>query len=223
MSVKNLWNTFFDQNPYLNGKAPSQFLEKNYERLTKGKLLDVAMGEGQNAAFLAGLGFEVTGVDISDLAAERAKALAYEKDVKIETKSADLDMFLLGVMEYDTVIMTNYKPSTDRFYPEMIKSLKQGGTLLIEFDANLLEKFETTAPTIHFKLYKENELLRQMKGLRIIHYSEEDHPAGTSVRLIAKKPVDSDAQKYDLFGMAAKDTEKKSQKQLDLAESLFKK
>jgi len=48
-----------------NGFDPAQFLVENVELLPKGRVLDVAMGSGRNAIYLARLGFEVEGVDMS--------------------------------------------------------------------------------------------------------------------------------------------------------------
>ena len=38
----------------------------------------------------------------------------------------------MGLLEYDSVIMTYFRPSIPRYYSNMITSLKQGGCLLIE-------------------------------------------------------------------------------------------
>ncbi len=45
--------------------APAPFLTDSVHMLPKGRVLDVAMGHGRNAIYLARLGFEVEGVDIS--------------------------------------------------------------------------------------------------------------------------------------------------------------
>ena len=42
------------------------FLVDQDDRLPKGKMLDVAMGEGRNGVFLAAKGFQVTGINISE-------------------------------------------------------------------------------------------------------------------------------------------------------------
>jgi tellurite methyltransferase len=57
---------------------PSQFLVENNSLLPRGRALDIAMGSGRNAIYLATLGFEVEGVDSSHEAIEEALALARE-------------------------------------------------------------------------------------------------------------------------------------------------
>jgi len=51
---------------------PSRFLVENVGILPKGRALDVAMGRGRNALYLALMGFQVEGVDISPEAVKSA-------------------------------------------------------------------------------------------------------------------------------------------------------
>ena len=68
MSPKERWNTRYDRKMYIYGKAPTAFLRQKIDLLTRGKALVLAMGEGRNAVYLAQNGFDVTGIDISDVA-----------------------------------------------------------------------------------------------------------------------------------------------------------
>lgn len=70
----------FFRNAY-RGKAPwdidrpqAAFVELEKVGEIKGKVLDVGCGTGENALFLASNGHEVWGVDIADLAIQKAKA-----------------------------------------------------------------------------------------------------------------------------------------------------
>jgi SAM-dependent methyltransferase len=58
--------------------------------LGPGSALDVACGEGRNAVWLAERGWEVTGVDFSPLALDRARRMADEHDVEVTWVEADV-------------------------------------------------------------------------------------------------------------------------------------
>lgn len=49
------------------------FLEKPFSALPSRRLLDLGCGTGEHARFLAGKGFDVVGVDVSDVMLERAR------------------------------------------------------------------------------------------------------------------------------------------------------
>ena len=65
MSKKEKWNKLYDGSGFLYGPEPLAFLKEQWGRLRKGKALDLAMGEGRNAVFLAQQGFPVVGFDVS--------------------------------------------------------------------------------------------------------------------------------------------------------------
>jgi len=47
------WNKRYDTETYILGKEPVEFLKEHINILPGGKALDIAMGEGRNAVFLA--------------------------------------------------------------------------------------------------------------------------------------------------------------------------
>ena len=51
---------------------PSTFLVENIDLLPLGRALDVAMGSGRNSIYLARMGFQVEGIDISEEAVQTA-------------------------------------------------------------------------------------------------------------------------------------------------------
>jgi SAM-dependent methyltransferase len=58
--------------------------------LEPGRALDVGCGEGADAVWLAGRGWEVTGLDVSGVALERAAQLARHADVQVNWVHAGL-------------------------------------------------------------------------------------------------------------------------------------
>jgi SAM-dependent methyltransferase len=224
-TAKDYWNDEFKKNPFPEGKAPSPFLAQMLHRLEKGNVLDVAMGSGHNSVFLAQKGFKVKGFDISDVAVAAARKLAADSGVEISAESIDLDFFLIGLMEYDSIVMTRFKPALSRFYGEMVRGLKQGGTLLIDsLGVPAMNQAISKDEAFRDIYFSSNELLRHLKDLQILFYQEGEVDGAHVVQCLARKPIERDSLKYDLFSMhtgAAKKDEKS--KHLELAEQLFKK
>lgn len=153
------------------GKEPSSFLKNHLHHLKKGETLDLAMGEGRNAVFLAKNGFKVTGIDFSQTAADRAKALAYENDVQLEIKKQSLDFFLIPLMKYDSIVVVDFHPG-----PTTMKNLVRGlavqGTLLVDaYTKDQITKGTGFKPDTS-ECFGSNELLRELNGLKIIYYRE---------------------------------------------------
>ncbi|MDZ4663042.1 MAG: class I SAM-dependent methyltransferase [Pseudomonadota bacterium] len=222
MQSKEYWDKYYQDSPFLTGKAPLKFLVDMFPRLQKGKVLDIGMGEGANAVYLAQKGMTVKGVDVSTVAVERANQLARDTGVSIEAKATDLDLFLMGLMEYDSIIMTFFKPSVSRYYSEIIRALKQGGMLLVH--SYMIEEMKVPMAAEDYRnfYFHTNELLRGLQGLQIFYYNESEIDGKSCVQCLARKPLDKDAAKYNLFNMQSAQEKPKST-QRDLAETLFKK
>lgn len=217
------WNAFYTEKPHAFGKAPTSFLVDMMPRLKKGKVLDVGMGEGRNAVFLAQKGCEVRGIDLSERAVMNAQKLAQDTGVSIDAKVADLDLFLMGLFEYDSIIMTYFKPPLTRYYSEMVRALKQGGTLLVE--SHTVEEARDHKEAMHPHadyFFQPNELIRHLQGLRILFYNESLVDNHHVVQCLAMKPVDKDAAKYG-FNIQSGSENTGPSAQQKLAESLFKK
>lgn len=222
MHPKEYWDKYYQEAPFKSGKAPLKFLVDMFPRLQKGKVLDVGMGEGANAVYLAQKGNVVKGVDVSSVAVDRANQLAKDTGVTLEAKATDLDLFLMGLMEYDTIIMTYFKPSVSRYYSELVRALKQGGTILVH--SYTIEEMKEPLAAEDFRnfYFHSNELLKGLQGLQILFYSESEIEGKSCVQCLARKPLDRDAAKYNLFNMHSSQEKPKST-QRDLAETLFKK
>lgn len=205
-------------------QTPTSLLSEQWELLKKGKTLDIAFGLGQDSLFLSKKGFSVTGIDFSPQAKQLAEKNISSSDLSLEYKTADIELHLFGLLQYDSIIMNYYRPQNNRVYQEIIKSLKFGGTLLIE--SYLIDEInEALGKEDDYKnfYFKHNELLRNLNPLRILYYREGMVNGQNRVQCIAQKPTDKDVEKYNLFNMADSPKETKKSAQMELAESLFKK
>ena len=88
---------------YVYGKEQDVFLEHQISKLGDGRALCLAAGEGRNAVFLAAKGFDVLAVDASEKGLDKARALAKQRGVEIQTQVADLREYDLGSEHYDLI------------------------------------------------------------------------------------------------------------------------
>ena len=195
-STKARWDERYDRDMYIYGKDPAAFLKQKISGLKKGKALVLAMGEGRNAVYLAQNGFDVTGVDISEVAIEKCNKLAKERNTTVNAVVADLTDYDMGEAQFD--LITNFYYYDPSIFPQVIEALKPGGMFIFEqFSIDHLKYRETSrfGPSNPDYLVKPNELLEHFKSLRILYYEDavveldEGMHKGTAaiIRLIAEK------------------------------------
>ena len=181
---KERWNQKYQTQEYISGKEPIPFLKQYIELLPKGTALDVAMGEGRNGVYLAGKGFEVTGIDISETGLRKAEALAAEHGVKITTKVADLKEYKLVPHTYDVIVCTYYLQRD--LFPQIISALKPGGMAMVETFTLEHKKYQPGFRQDF--LLNPNELLTLFKGLTVIRYQAVDNGEAAFASILVQKP-----------------------------------
>jgi 2-polyprenyl-3-methyl-5-hydroxy-6-metoxy-1,4-benzoquinol methylase len=118
-------------NIHENGLEPAQFLVENMALLPRGRVLDVAMGNGRNAIYLARLGLQVEGIDISREAVNTALELAQKAGVSIQAQVADLEScYLIEKDAYEPIICFNYLQRT--LISQIKDGLRRGGMVVYE-------------------------------------------------------------------------------------------
>lgn len=125
------WNKRFSEREMVLGKTPL-FIEERFSEVAPGSVLDIACGDGVAALYLADKGFEVTAVDVSDVALQRLESFANERGLDVCTYQADLDQSnsLDHLPQYDYIVMTHFKPK-DEYWPIIISHLKPNGRLYL--------------------------------------------------------------------------------------------
>jgi len=89
--------------------TPNQWVEQVAGGLAPGRVLDLAGGEGRNALWLADRGWQATLVDFSQVALDRAGALAVQRfgaeDERLVTVQADLLTYRPKPASFDLVLV----------------------------------------------------------------------------------------------------------------------
>lgn len=187
------WEKRFGRKEFALGKEPNPFLKKHIHLLPKGRALDVATGEGRNAVFLAQNGFEVDAVDISEKGLKKARKLAREKGVKINTFLVDLDRYQIEKERYD--LIANFYFLKRRLIPRIRKGLKKGGKVIFETYVLEHRTLGTGGPKQAKYFLKPNEPLRLFRNFRILFYREgifrEGGKRKAVASLIAEKTYDA--------------------------------
>lgn len=152
---------------------PSQFVARIAEGLKPGTALDVAMGQGRNAIYLARKGWNVTGYDISEQGIEIAQSHAREQGLTLRTVRATHDEFDYGKDRWDLIVETfAFTNLSDAAYRKrLLDSLKPGGVLLIE-------GFGGPAP----EAGQKNVMLDSFKDWRVIYFEDRMDVADWSMQ-----------------------------------------
>ncbi|MBM3463965.1 MAG: class I SAM-dependent methyltransferase, partial [Armatimonadetes bacterium] len=165
------WELRYWADECAKGREPTPFLMENLGFVRRGRALDVAMGEGRNAIFLAENGFEVTGIDISETAVTHAREWSARWNVNIDSQVADLESIELPENTYDLVVVVHYLQRS--LFEQIIRTLKPGGMLIYETYTEDHVKYRPMRPDY---LLKRNELLRAFSPLYVMLYREIDTP-----------------------------------------------
>lgn len=93
MDQNSIWSKRYSDagEAYLFGTEPNRFLARREQLLQVGhNAVSIADGEGRNSVWLAELGLQVTGIEISTVAIEKARHLAAARQVKVDFIQADM-------------------------------------------------------------------------------------------------------------------------------------
>jgi tellurite methyltransferase len=182
---RTAWDKTYARKDYVFGKDPSPFLIENSEKIPKGKVLDIAVGEGRHAVYLAKRGYQVEGVDISVQGLRKAKKLAAENGVTIQTVNADLNRYKIRPNTYSGIV--NFFYLQRNLFPQIKLGLKKGGVIV--FQAHTVDQMKIATATALEKEYllEPGELKKTFSDFEILHYSETNDGKNALASLVARK------------------------------------
>jgi tellurite methyltransferase len=148
---------------------PVQLLKEYISLLPRGLVLDIAMGQGRNALYLAQEGFTVGGVDSDEEAIKVCQKEAAKRGVTVKARCSDLTNYHIAPETYD-VILCFYYLQRD-LIPLMKAGLKDGGYIL--YETFLIDQHLAFGKPRHREYcFERNELLHLFSKFRVLFYRE---------------------------------------------------
>lgn len=196
------WDERFAQDAYVYGTEPNDFLRECAEKLPSppARVLSLAEGEGRNAVYLAGLGYEVTGVDASVVGLSKAHRLAEDRGVSIETVQAKLEDYRIAPEAWDVIvcIFCHLPPALRRqVHGEIVSGLRPGGMVVLEAYTPDQLRHRTGGPSRPELLFTADMLREDFSGLDFLHLQELERDVtegllhrgmAAVVQMLARKP-----------------------------------
>jgi len=127
------WDARYGERKAMWSGRPNGRLVAEVGGLTPGRALDVGCGEGADAIWLAQQGWDVTAVDISEVAVERARAAAEATGATVEWIAGDIQATALPALSFDLVSMQYPalpKAAGDAAVQRLLGATRSGGLLL---------------------------------------------------------------------------------------------
>ena len=172
-----MWDERYSQPGFAYGTEPNEFLAAVARRIPVGPVLSLGEGEGRNAAFLAGLGHRVVAVDQSEVGLAKAKKLAADRGLTIETVCADLTDYAIEPGAWAGIVSVFcHLPRQIRrpLYAAAVRGLRPGGVLVLEAYTPEQIGRSTGGPKDTDMLPTLAELTEELAGLEFVHAREQD-------------------------------------------------
>lgn len=173
--------------------SPNAFLVEAMKGIPPGgQALDVGAGMGRNGIHLAGLGWEVTGIDLSAKGLDIMLANAEKAGLKVRTIKTSYQDFDFGRERWDLVAMIlSWAPVEEAgFLARLKESIRPGGYVVFE---HVVQRSENPFPPgVH--ALAPGSLRELFRDFEILSYREMDHsgdwggPPTPHVRMVARKP-----------------------------------
>ena len=192
---------------YLFGTEPNRFLAHRQNLLQNGRTaLSVADGEGRNSVWLAEQGLDVTAIEISPVAIEKARHLANGRNTRVNFLLADMlapgwpPAEMHGTFDWVFGIFIQFVgPEWRSRQFDVLKQLTAvgGRILLLGYTPKQLE-YRTGGPSAVENLYTEEVLRAEFAGWEIeelIEYEDDinegiGHKGRSAlIGMIARKPA----------------------------------
>ena len=170
---KSRWDQKYEQGlPSLT--EPDPFFISAYERFVDPSLpkasvaLDLAGGLGRHAIWLASRNWQVTVVDVSDVAIGKLSQTALERNVKLEVLAGDASEYKFKLARFDLIVLFYHLDRS--LFPKIVSALKPGGLLVCKMSLRWHSAGSSTGNSTD--PLDRDELPSLIPELHVLHHQE---------------------------------------------------
>lgn len=209
MDQNKIWSKRYSDagQDYLFGTEPNRFLARREQLLQDGRgAISIADGEGRNSVWLAELGLDVTAIEISAVAIEKARHLAAARKVAVRFMQADMlapgwpPVDMQAAFDWVVGIFIQFVGPEwrERQFDVMKQLTRPGGRILLQGYTPRQLEYRTGGPSAVENLYTEDilrEAFADWKIEELVEYedtiAEGSGHVGHSalIGMVARKPA----------------------------------
>ena len=161
------WNRILTAEKPAFNTNPNTFLVEMAKSHKPGTALDVGMGQGRNAIWLAQQGWDVTGFDPAAKAVALANQTAEKAGVHLKTEIKGSEDFDFGRSRWDLILLS-YVDGRD-LIERIEKAIRPQGILVIEAFHRDATKGRSIGAGV---VFDTGEIPKLFPGLRVVRYEE---------------------------------------------------
>src|SRR5215471_8174544 len=147
------WDKVYASGTPIFSRQPTELLVTAAKERKPGKALDIGMGQGRNAIFLARQGWNVTGFDPSGEGVRQAQAEARKSGVALHALVAREEQFDLGTAQWDLIVMTYVRRLRQGDEERFWSALKPNGIFVYE-NNNVEGRHEILRDFLSFRILR---------------------------------------------------------------------
>lgn len=202
----NRWNDRYSSEEFAYGTEPNNYLREQLSKLTPGKILFPAEGEGRNAVFAATKGWQVSAFDISVNGRNKALQLAAQRQTAIDYQVGELSTLNYQKGQFDAIalIYAHFPGDIKSSIHQMLNQyLRKGGFVIFEaFSKNhpeyIVKNEKVGGPKDIESLFSIEEIKADFLDYHIIELEETEielseglfhNGTGSVIRFVGQKLV----------------------------------
>ena len=192
--AREFWNERYSAPGYIFGTTPNLFLASQQQLFKPGdRVLDIACGEGRNSVWLATLGCNVLGMDVSPLALNKARQLAADRGATVTWQEGDVRSWQWEPAGFDAVVCIFIQfaepEQRARLFAGLQTTLKPGGKLVLQGYTPKQVEYKTGGPPQAAHMYTAAMLRDAFAGLDIVHLREHEEVLSEGTKHVGRSAL----------------------------------